>query len=142
MHGRVNRGNDFVCFDYRIIEALNSKAKYLILHSVYNTETGGYIGDGQYLVINLSDYDGEGWSFADGYDDVRHSKRGWNQDEWYFGRCVALSLKEAYGEVVPRFSERQKRFGGKRIDEYLRHGSWSRRLPMEKQAGMLTPTTP
>lgn len=131
LHFAIGSGDDFHCFDYRIFD------HWLILHSTINSETGGFIMRGGYEVIDLDDpcgYDSQalemvGWAFDWIYSEppVRHSKKGWNQDPYYFHRCVHLSVMgwfkrhgaHGYADLtVPEFSEREKRFGGKRINKF------------------------
>lgn len=66
----------------------------MILHSVVNTDSGGYIGDGQYLVVSQEAAYPTAmdmvWNALEGValNEVRHDTEGWNQDPNYFARCV------------------------------------------------------
>jgi len=76
-------------FDYAVLP----DGRY-ILHSVENTESGGYIGDGVYNVVNACmavEYAREMVNdalLACDVNGVRHDEEGWNQDPFYFARCV------------------------------------------------------
>ena len=90
----VGNGDDFVCFDYHV------EGEYVILHSVINCETGSFIQDfdspvrvprteavkqARGLVENALDWCAN--------NDLRHSVRGWNQDPYYFVRCVRRDIE-------------------------------------------------
>jgi len=113
----IGNGDDFTCFDYAFLPDGR-----VVLHATFNTETGSYIGDCSYEVVPALDAPnvamgmvGEGIETTC-MNEVRHTKAGWNQDPYYFYRCVKLSCDPNLN--TPDFSERQKRFGGKRIDKY------------------------
>jgi hypothetical protein len=111
-------GDDFLCMDYTTINV--DEGKYLILHTVLNSETGSFIQSAGYevLPVNTRAEKREAllttYGMMDGgFEDVRHSVKGWNQDVWYWSRCVARAL---FPDEMKKFSERQMRHGGKRIE--------------------------
>ncbi len=113
----IGSGDDFTCFDYAFLPDGR-----VVLHSTFNTETGSYIGDCSYDTFDAKDAPdaamelvGEGLETAC-MNGVRHTKAGWNQDPYYFYRCVFLSCDPNLD--TPSFSEREKRMGGKRINKY------------------------
>jgi len=124
----VGSGDDFHCFDYHIINA-GVKGLFIILDSVLNSETGSFIqGDGYWILpINTTEERkravATALSIVDGACDwaaeneVRVTKRGWNQDYMYFVRSVAQSL---FPYKMEGFSARQMRFGGKKIDAVMK----------------------
>lgn len=122
----VGSSDDFWCFDYNIIESLKDPGKFfVILHAVVNSETGGFIDGAGYEVIPIEEYVYQASSMVDGaiewcYENrVRHSKKGWNQGPYFFGRAVDLAVLRKRGIDVSKFSERQRRFGGVRICSFL-----------------------
>ncbi len=82
----------------------------IVLHSVANTESGGYIGDGEYCVCSREEAEAEAQRFVDeaidcvSLNEVRHDKEGWNQSSGYFARCVAAHVAND-GRDVPRILE-------------------------------------
>jgi len=107
----VGSGDDFICFDYCVDDA----DQRIRLHAVLNSETGSFI----------QDFDAPQWVPFDqaidaAYDmvcaaldwaadnDVRHSRKGWNQDPFYFVRCVRNVIHPT-GKPVPRISKRDGR---------------------------------
>ncbi len=66
----------------------------IILHSVCNTESGGYIGGGEYNITFRDEAVQEAQAMtsnamqAVAYNEVRHDEEGWNQSSCYFWRCV------------------------------------------------------
>jgi len=66
----------------------------MILHAVVNTESGGYIGDGEYVIVPKSDAPMMAEEMvANALDavymnEVGHDTEGWNQDPFYFSRVV------------------------------------------------------
>lgn len=126
----VGTGDDFYCFDYAIVKSMHqAPATFLILHSVINSETGSFIQDSEYRLIHEIDYDYQAipmidqalnWLTDDPDTPLRHSKKGWNQDPWYFARCVHLTWQDYHQERIRKFSEREKRFGGKNINKFCK----------------------
>ena len=106
----VGSGDDFVCFDYYIHP--NGMVR---LHAVVNSETGSFIENmqepftvGKRYAINES-----AKLVASALDwcsinNVRHDKRGWNQDPYYFVRELGHRLKDAR---YKNHTIRQQRFG-------------------------------
>jgi len=86
-------GDWMTCFDYA--ELPDGR---IVLHAVVNTDSGGYIGDAAYLVVERSEAVSvairlveealEGVSVNDG----EHDAEGWNQTPWYFPCAVASFL--------------------------------------------------
>jgi hypothetical protein len=103
----VGSSDDFVCFDFHQHENGD-----FTLHSVVNSETGGFIQDLEHPyrvtedravseALGLIDQ-GLAWGYNNG---VRHSKRGWNQDPYFFAREVAAAIARRHGvpyKRVPR----------------------------------------
>lgn len=124
----VGNGDDFFCFDYNTIR-VSSTDGWLILHSVINSETGCFIMDDEYLVIPWIEYDMQSLAMVERALDgcaqggIKHSKSGWNQDPYYFHRVVHIEMctnLASSDEEIPVFSQRQLRFGGKRINRYTK----------------------
>ena len=135
----VGNGDDFWCFDYAVLNNCKDFQKRIVLDATINSETGGFIEGGGYEVVipepgmtlasdvafgmidSALDWVAEPtfcvWSGK--YKNMRHGKKGWNQDPFYFARCVAITEANILGVPVPDFSEKQKRFGGKRIEKFL-----------------------
>ncbi len=132
----VGNGDDFHCFDYAIFE--HKKQSYIVLHSVINSETGAFIQDGEYLVMNLEkDFEGEvlavarnlvgsalDWCAEGGGDKpIRHSNKGWNQDPYYFVRAVARAIYRhgVQCEALASMSRRASwfRFGSKTLNRAI-----------------------
>jgi hypothetical protein len=113
----IGNGDDFTCFDYAMLPDGR-----VILHSTFNTETGSYIGDCNYDVVDALDAPAMALDMVgDGIDtaamnETRHTKAGWNQDPYYFYRSVFVSCDPNLD--APNFSERERRMGGKRINKY------------------------
>jgi hypothetical protein len=112
----IGNGDDFVCFDYRVLD------DWVIVDATVNSETGSFIeGFGYYVVKKEAALDvvrevtEEAIEWCQN-NEIRHSKAGWNQDEYYFLRAVAMSLYP-----MERCSERMMRYGGKRISEHLKN---------------------
>lgn len=116
-------GDDFHCFDYETINA-GPKGLFTILHATINSETGSFIQDGDYLVlpcntmaderavIEAADHlvsEAEEWCC---FNDIRHTKKGWNQTPSYLTRSVARGLSRWRFE---KCSEREIRMGSKRV---------------------------
>ena len=89
------RGDWMTCFDYALITIKGKRM--VILHSTVNTDSGGYLGGGEYVVVSRS----EAPSYAMGMcgqaaDSVsefgyEHDEEGWNADPWHFARAVAAA---------------------------------------------------
>lgn len=113
LHFGIGSGDDFFCFDYDILD--DGRA---VIHCVINSETGSFIMDGGYEIVPKEDAPAVAMRFIDdavtwcAENDVKTSNRGWNQDPFYFYRCVFLDSKG-----LDRFTERQRRFGGKKINK-------------------------
>jgi hypothetical protein len=115
LHWAIGNGDDFFCFDYAILPDGR-----VVLDATVNSETGSFIQSAGYEVVSKEDAPqvalnmvGEGITWA-ADNDVRISKKGWNQDPYFFYRCVCLACADDH----PEFSDRQKRFGGKKIDAF------------------------
>lgn len=121
----VGSKDDFVCFDYAFEE------DKCILHAVLNSETGHFIQDFRYEVAAADDSpyktaivmveEALDWCAA---NNVKHDKRGWNQDPYYFARAVKRAYLKVNGlwgndEQDSRLSERQFRLGGIKIDRWV-----------------------
>jgi hypothetical protein len=114
----IGNGDDFLCMDYTVIDV--DDGQYIILDTVLNSETGSFIQGGGYEVLPVNTLAEKReairttYGMMDGgFEDVRHSVKGWNQDVWYWSRCVARAL---FPDEMEKFSERQMRRGGKRIE--------------------------
>ena len=110
----VGSGDDFICFDYHV----NATTREVRLHAVLNSETGSFIQNfeapGSYafseaptvaeaLIERALD-----WCAENG---LRHSRKGWNQDPYYFLRAVNAAIARAEGQPytrVPRTSKRRR----------------------------------
>lgn len=119
LHFAIGTGDDFVCLDYRSITGKDG-IDYMVLHATVNSETGSFIDRFEYVVTERSNapaiameitLNALEWAHT---DDGKHNKSGWNQDPYYFYRCVYLSVNPPAKD----FSEREKRYGGKRINRY------------------------
>jgi hypothetical protein len=97
----VGSGDDFICFDWAFFS--HEGRNYVALHGTLNSETGSFIQDHDYTVLDWSgDMEGEALSKAYAMvssaldwcaeNDVRHDKTGWNQDAFYFIRSLARGL--------------------------------------------------
>jgi hypothetical protein len=127
----IGSSDDFHCFDYAIIIDTTG-GKWLVLHSTINSKTGGFIEDGSYRVISFQDYDSDALGMVREalewcrINEVKHDKRGWNQDPFYFHRAVHTAVGRArdkeHGIDTPRWPSRQLRHGGKRINRMFPNG--------------------
>lgn len=130
----IGNGDDFWCFDYRIITGMFDSRRFVVLHATINSETGGFIERGGYDIIPLRNFSGQAMEYVESalewcsFNDIRHSKRGWNQDPYFFYRAVETAVREARGIAVPNFSDRERRMGGKGINRCL--GLDERWLPL------------
>ncbi len=127
-------GDDFHCFDFEVINA-GPRGEFIILDSTINSETGCFIMGGSYevLPVNTTEQRKYAVKFAQGIvdlavewvfdNDIKASKRGWNQDAEYFVRSVADALFDYrfkdWKNDKPKFSEREFRFGGKAINKLV-----------------------
>jgi hypothetical protein len=84
----VGDGDDFVCFDFYVTQ------RRVLLHAVINSETGHFIDTLEKMTVSRRDAFAEAvalvdraldWAYA---NDVRLDLKGWNQDPYYFARCV------------------------------------------------------
>ncbi len=118
-------GDDFHCFDFKVINA-GPLGRFVILHATVNSETGGFIDDARYCVLPCNSNkecaqavveaggmtsDADVWC---GANDIRHTRKGWNQDPDFFVRSVARELFSY--KFDDKITDRQMRFGGKRVD--------------------------
>lgn len=120
-------GDDFHCFDYHKLEA-GPRGEFMILDGTINSETGSFIMGSSYYVLpcNSSKEENEVLGTADAmveqaiswcYDnEIRHSKKGWNQSPFYFLHAVARCLNKWKFEKA---SEREIRMGSKRVDKII-----------------------
>ena len=113
----VGNGDDFYCFDYDFLPDGR-----VVLDSTINSETGCFIMGGDYEVVSPEDAPNVAlgmvdqaitWACENG---VKHTKKGWNQDPYYFYRSVFYNCDP--DENKPDFSFRELRMGGKRINRY------------------------
>lgn len=94
----VGTGDDFHCFDWAWLPDGR-----MILHSTVNSETGGFCDTASYEVVwpeaateeavNVA-YAALDWLCEGGDRCMRHTTRGWNQDPFYFARCVARAVRD------------------------------------------------
>lgn len=112
----IGSGDDFHCYDYAFLPD-----GQVALDATVNSETGGFIQGAGYEICSPEDAPsialgmvemGIDWLEMNG---LRHNKKGWNQDPFYFYRSVCIDCS-----ADVHFSERQKRFGGKKIDEFCK----------------------
>jgi hypothetical protein len=119
----IGSGDDFWCFDYATVAD-----RWVALHATINSESGSFIMDAPdgYHVVPYA----EAATLALGLTDraldwvadnnLRHTRRGWNQDPYYFFRCVYLATHPTPGPHS--FPDRQKRHGGQRITKFCSVG--------------------
>lgn len=138
MEYAIGTADDFHCFDYRFFHHEN--VWHFVLHSVVNSETGHFIQDASYDIVDTYDCKAYGdfetkiakivkqrideamdWLVDSGDKPLRHDRKGWNQDTCYLMRSVAkgLAYEMGYEHNWSRISDRQMRFGGKRIDNIV-----------------------
>jgi hypothetical protein len=140
LHFAIGSADDFVCFDYHL-GAVRGRTVF-VLHATVNSETGHFIQDFSYNVVDINDpkfkcvgaFEMEcvnlTYSTAcqalDWMSDneIRHDKSGWNQDPYYILRAVAHCLQTSGGRnksaTVPerdRLPEVRLRFGGVRANK-------------------------
>ena len=128
-------GDDFVCFDY-FLGAIDGRTVFVI-HGTLNSETGSFIQDFDYQVIDsldtkfkaLGDFERAAISATQemvdqacdwvGESDLKHDRAGWNQDPYFVTRSVARELANAMGHE-PRIPYDGRgwsaRFGGAKIN--------------------------
>lgn len=131
LHFAVGSADDFWCFDYRTFNA-GPLGEHMILDATLNSESGGFIEGMDYMVLPVRSL-AEGRAAIEyayglidtaiewcnmGDDATKHDRRGWNQDEFYFARAVANRLFGWRFDRI-RATERQLRFGGKRVDRLI-----------------------
>ncbi len=139
----IGSGDDFHCFDFALLtsvetdkdmepcceayrQASEQGPTHIALHSVLNSETGHFIQDADYILIpiNIDEAIQSAYLMVDsaidwlGNNEVRHTRAGWNQDYFYFIRSVARAVRHPAFEQR-KFSERELRMGGKRLDKAL-----------------------
>jgi hypothetical protein len=124
----VGNGDDFVCFDYATIEDSKDGRTKIVLHASVNSETGCFIDRFGYEVCELGEAanvalgmvdEAIEWCCMDPEVEIKHSKKGWNQDEYYFYRCIHCAEQRLLGKDVPDFSARQMRMGGKKVNQFV-----------------------
>ena len=96
-------GDDFVCHDFKVINA-GPRGRFAVLHSVMNSETGGFIQDYDYVVMPCNSIAEQkqvircafgildaarAWCDSNG---IRHSIKGWNRSHDFFAIAVAKEL--------------------------------------------------
>ncbi len=131
----VGSGDDFICYDFNFFSENN--ITYFVLHSVLNSETGCFIQDFQYDIIDnrdckaIGDFEVQVSNLIDNVlsqtfdwladNEVTHSKKGWNQDPYYWARRIAYHLAKNCGHEYDwnKISNRQFRLGGKRINHIV-----------------------
>jgi hypothetical protein len=130
----IGNGDDFVCFDYAEIDT-GPRGTFIILHATRNCETSSFIEKADYAVLPCNTKEEcltalryAAWMCDElPFDDIRHSRSGWNQDGFYFVRAVAHTLFkwrfEKYNKAHKSFEDwttnRMLRYGGKRIDKVI-----------------------
>lgn len=78
----------------------------IVLHAVVNTDSGGYIGDAAYLVVpkDTAHMVATDMVFnaleAVSLNEVEHDTEGWNQDPFYFARCVKSFVEKGFVDAV------------------------------------------
>jgi hypothetical protein len=134
----VGSGDDFHCFDFRRINA-GPRGRFIILDATINSETGHFIESGGYNVLPCNTKEDQraaldcalgyvcnaiDWC---GYNEVRHTKRGWNQSPFYFANNVAKTLFDIefqkYDSKTRTWkstvSEREIRHNSKRVERII-----------------------
>lgn len=101
----IGSGDDFWCFDFADVNA-GPRGKFIILHATINSETGGFIDDAThgYRVMPANSMAEraavvrEAFGMADQavewcmHNDIRHTTKGWNQNDRFFPLSVAQHL--------------------------------------------------
>lgn len=102
----VGSGDDFYCFDYEVTDA-GPEGRFVILHAVINSESGGFIMDAPHgyevLPVNTTAQQKAAVRAAFGlmvqaqdwcaHNDIKHSVKDWGQNPAYFPICVARALR-------------------------------------------------
>lgn len=107
----IGSDDDFFCYDYAELEDGT-----IVLHAVINSETGSFIMDAEpptvcskaeapVIALGLTDQAVD-WMCD---NEVEHDADGWNQDIYYFYRCV---LNHCEGGTDPDHTKN-------RMDDYL-----------------------
>lgn len=147
----IGNGDDFVCFEHAWIYKNDDDMElptHIVLHATVNSETGSFIQGFDYQIIKLDhtlnvhsleevlgmivlNYisRAEDWC-CDCGPCITHSKSGWNQDQFYWYRYIMIQFKNIFNimpeigskEMKKDFSDRELRFGGKRINNFLNIG--------------------
>jgi len=125
----IGSGDDFVCFDYATISG--PRGKWIVLDATRNSETAHDISSADYQVLPINTDDERraavraAINMADlGYEGVRHTRKGWNQDTSYFARAVFCRLFRFKVQCASRgafgsdawVTDHMKRFGGNKLD--------------------------
>lgn len=109
LHFAVGSGDDFWCFDYADLGD-----NRIAVHAVINSETGSFIETIFYGILSkrraayeLRDLVDRAitWTYE---NNVRHSKKGWNQDPWYVLRSYLAGMKAT---PYRNYTANQLRFG-------------------------------
>ena len=118
LHYAIGSGDDFWCFDYaKLVDGR------VIVHSTINSETGGFIMRGEHEVVPENEAPDVAMGMIDQAitwcceNDVRITRKRWYQDPYYFYRSVFQACDKLI-LVKPRFSDREMRLGGKRVNRY------------------------
>jgi len=128
LHFAHGTGDDFVCWDYAVIQAVTGE--YIILDATVNSETGGFIDGMGYLILPVrsSEERREAVWAAEGMvggaiewtccNEVRATIRGWNQRPEYFRNCVARALFP--WKFKKQWTERMMRMNTKLIQRAIK----------------------
>ena len=120
----MGSGDDFVCMDFAWVK--NKTGLWYIIDGTVNSETGCFIDGFYYAVVPIEEAVSHAMNLTDAAvnwccdNGLRHTLKGWNQDEYFFYRSVYLSVanKERKKLPIPDFTERQSRYGGARINRF------------------------
>jgi len=127
----VGSGDDFHCFNYATINA-GPLGEFVILHAVINSETGSFIDGASYEILPANSVgekiavisaaesmvsNAEEWC---GWNDVRHTTRGWNQAPCYFVNAVARNL---FGYAFQKYSRKKDGLVSAVSEREIRHSS-------------------
>jgi hypothetical protein len=128
----VGSSDDFVCLDYAIVGEHGPRGIFgmaIVIKAVLNSETGSFIQDFGYWDSGFDDspYVAARNAVNAALDwcaenNVKHNKTGWNQDPHYLTRVIFKKYDDLImcdGPAVPRLTQRQLRFGGKRINSCI-----------------------
>jgi len=89
----VGNGDDFHCFDFGKLADGR-----IALHACVHSETGSFIMDSCYEIVDRRDAVAEAVGLVDQalewcHDNkIKHGHKGWDQDPYYFARCVARAV--------------------------------------------------